>query len=377
MAWHLWKLIFNGMRYRRLRVSGRPYRLESLSLEITHRCICRCSMCNIWQIPPEVPDLDLSVWQELLCSPELSHLRELDLTGGEPFLRCDVGSLLQAILDAQPAHFPELRTLSITTNGILTDRILGHTREIIGHLQQRGIDLVLACGMDAVGNLHERIRNYPGAWDKLQETLSGLYRIRETHSNLILGIKTTIIPLNTRELGRLAEYASANNLFTIISPRIITSNRFCNSDKEESLQFSPEDQREMIRFFESPRFSWTGHREALLGYLRTGTIRKPCSAGFNTLFIRYNGEVFPCPVMPVALGNIKDQPLGELYRNEAATRFRKKVGSFPECSVCTEPGMERIAWPLEGFAFLQLASRAGLRDFDRLVRHMGLDKYLG
>jgi MoaA/NifB/PqqE/SkfB family radical SAM enzyme len=377
MARHVWKLIGNGMRYRRLRVSGKPYRLESLSLEITHRCICRCSMCNIWQIPPEVPDLDLSVWQELLCSPELHHLRELDLTGGEPFLRRDVEKLLQTIRDVQPAHFPGLRTLAITTNGILTDRILGLTRELIGHLQKRGIDLVLVCGMDAVGNLHDRIRNFPGAWDKLQETLSGLYRIRETHPNLILGIKTTIIPLNTRELGRIAEYARANNLFTIISPRIITSNRFCNSDKEEDLRFSPEDLREMIRFFESPQFSWIGHREALLGYLRTGTIRKPCSAGFNTLFIRYNGDIFPCPVMPATLGNIKDQPLGELYRNDAATRFRKKVGSFPECSVCTEPGMERIAWPFEGFAFLRLASRAGLRDVDRLARHMGLDKYLG
>jgi MoaA/NifB/PqqE/SkfB family radical SAM enzyme len=206
--------------------------------------------------------------------------------------------------------------------------------------------------------------------------LAGLYCIREDHPNLILGVKTTIIPLNTRELDRIAEYAKTKDLFTIISPRIITSNRFCNSDKVEELRFSPEDLREMIRFFESPQFPWVGHREAILGYLRTGAIRKPCSAGFNTLFIRHNGEVFPCPVMPVALGNIKDQPLGELYRNDAATRFRKTVGSFPECSVCTEPGMERLAWPFEGFAFLRLASRAGWKEFDRLARHMGLDKYL-
>ena len=370
------KLIGNGIRYRHLRVSGKSYRLESLSLEITHRCICRCTMCNIWQIPPEVPDLDLSVWQELLRSPELYHLRELDLTGGEPFLRRDVGELLQGILDLQPVHFPGLRTLAITTNGILTERVLGHTRQLVGQLQQRGIDLVLACGMDAVGDLHDRIRTYPGAWDRLQETLSGLYRIRATHANLILGIKTTIIPLNACKLSPIAEYARANNLFTIISPRIITSNRFGNSDKEEELRFSPEDLRAMIRFFESPQFTWIGHREALLDYLRTGTIRKPCSAGFNTLFIRHNGDVFPCPVMPVALGNITDQPLGELYRNTTATRFRKQVGSFPECSVCTEPGMERLAWPFEGFAFLGLAARTGLRDFEHLARHMGLDKYL-
>jgi MoaA/NifB/PqqE/SkfB family radical SAM enzyme len=105
-------------------------------------------------------------------------------------------------------------------------------------------------------------------------------------------------------------------------------------------------------------------------------MKKPCSAGFNTLFVRHNGEVFPCPVIPVSLGNIRDRTLGNLFRSPAADQFRKKVGSFTECSVCTEPGLERIAWPFEGFALLSVMARRGKKDFDRLVLHMGLDKYL-
>jgi len=284
MARYIAKLIGNGIHHRRLRLSGKACRLESLSLEITHRCICRCSMCNIWQIPPEVPDLDLSVWQELLCSPELHHLRELDLTGGEPFLRHDAGKLLQAICEAQPAHFPRLRTLAITTNGILTDRILGHVRPLVAHLQKRGIDLVLSCGVDAVGNLHDRIRNYPGAWDKLQETFAGLYRIRESHPNLILGIKTTIIPLNIRELIPIAAYARSNNLFTIISPRIVTPNRFRNSNNEESLRFTTEDLQEMIHD-PSSRGPVTGRRSwAIFAPARSASPAQPGStpSSFDT-----------------------------------------------------------------------------------------------
>jgi MoaA/NifB/PqqE/SkfB family radical SAM enzyme len=227
-----------------------------------------------------------------------------------------------------------------------------------------------------VGDLHDRIRNFPGAWEKLEKTLSGLYSLRKDHSNLILGIKTTVLPVNTHELGRIADYAAENDLFTIISPRIITANRFGNSDREVDLKFSPEDLEAMIRFYEGPRFTWSGHREALLGYLRTGRIKKPCSAGFNTLFIRYNGEVFSCPVLPVALGNIKERTLGCLFRSAAADQFRKKTGNFPECQVCTEPGMERIAWPFEGFAFLRLMAKMGRKDFSRLAQHMGIDKYL-
>lgn len=333
-------------------------------------------MCNIWKIPADVPDLDLGAWLRLFASPELRRLRELDLTGGEPFLRQDLGELLRGICALQPTCFPGLRTLSITTNGILTERILEVTGEIIAPLQKLGIDLVLACGMDAVGCLHDHIRNFPGAWQKLDQTLSGLQRLRKEHANLILGVKTTVVPRNAGELERIADYAEAQGLFTIISPRIITPNRFGNCDLEEELKFSAADQQAMLRFFESPRFAWSGHRQGLVGYLGTGKMVKPCTAGFNTLFIRHNGEVFACPVFASPLGNVKTQPLTELFRSAAADRFRQRVGAFPECGQCTEPGMERIAWPLEGFALLRVHAKEGQRNFRRMVRHMGLEKYL-
>jgi MoaA/NifB/PqqE/SkfB family radical SAM enzyme len=372
----IWKLSCNGIRCHRLKKSGKPHRLEALSLEITHHCMCQCIMCNIWKIPPQIKDIDLADWLKLLSSEELRSLKELDLTGGEPFFWKDLDKLLQGICDLQPANFPELRTIAITTNGILTDRILDRTREIIEALRIRGIDLVLACGMDAIGELHDRIRNYPGAWEKLQETLSGLYDLRKTHSNLILGIKTTVVPLNVYELDNIANYAEVNGLFTIISPRIITSNRFINSEKEAELHFNPVEIKSIIRFYEGQQFAWSGHREALLGYLRSGKIQKPCSAGFNTLFIRHNGDVFTCPILPMALGNINDRSLSELFRSQVADRIRKKVGVFPGCNVCTEPGLERIAWPFEGFTLLKMMARTGLKDIDRLVQHMGIDKYL-
>ncbi|KIH78103.1 Radical SAM superfamily enzyme, MoaA/NifB/PqqE/SkfB family [Geoalkalibacter ferrihydriticus] len=370
------KLLINGLRFRLLKRRGKPHRLESLSLEVTHRCICRCDMCNIWKTPATVSDLDLTEWLAVLRSPALRHLKELDITGGEPFLRSDLGELIRQIAALQPDHFPALRTLSITTNALLTERVAHIVRESIGPLHARGIDMVLACGVDAVGKLHDRIRNYPGAWGHFEQTLSALNDIRDKHANLILGLKTTIVPLNVHELQRIAEFAAEHQLFTIISPCILTPNRFANLDKAKDLRFSPADIKKMIDFYKSPRFAWSGHREAMLGYLRTGKIVKPCTAGFNTLFARHNGEIFPCPVLAESLGNVRSQSLESLYRCTAANRFRQKVGAFAECSQCTEPGMERIAWPLEGFTLLGFLAERGGKDFRDLVRHMGLDKYL-
>ena len=105
-------------------------------------------------------------------------------------------------------------------------------------------------------------------------------------------------------------------------------------------------------------------------------VKKPCSAGFNTAFVRHTGELFPCPLIPTALGNIRETPLEKLLASAPAVHFRKRIGTFAECRKCTEPGLERIAWPYEGLGYLRLLARMGFNEFERLAEHMGLDKYL-
>ena len=372
----LGKLVYNGLRYQLLKATGRPGKLEAISLEVTHRCFCRCRMCNIWQIPNAVEDLPLGSWTELLSSAELGGLRELDITGGEPFLRKDLGELIAWVGQAKAERFPGLKTLAITTNGILTRRILDLTTEIIGPLQQQGIDLVLACGMDAIGPLHDRIRGFPGAWEKLSKTLELLEQLRQKHSNLILGVKTTVIPENVQELEGVAAFAREHDLFTIISPCIITGNRFGNIDLQETLRFRTEDLAAMKEFFSGPACAWSGHSRTVLDYLSTGAVNKPCSAGFNTVFVRHNGDLYPCPILPVAFGNIKTGTLGELLADPQAGRFRRQIGGYSACLSCTEPGLERIALPYQGGGCLRHFIQLGSKDFTRLFRHMGLDKYL-
>jgi MoaA/NifB/PqqE/SkfB family radical SAM enzyme len=132
----------------------------------------------------------------------------------------------------------------------------------------------------------------------------------------------------------------------------------------------------MQDFYQGTEFAWDGHRQTMLGYLATGRVKKPCSAGFNTVFVRHNGEVFPCPLIPTALGNIRLVKLAEMLSGPNAARFRRGIGTHAECRVCTEPGLERLAWPFEGFTCLRRRVQLGTRDFSRLAEHMGFDKYL-
>jgi MoaA/NifB/PqqE/SkfB family radical SAM enzyme len=370
------RLFKNGIRFQYQKRTGKPGRVQALSLEITHNCIARCVMCNIWKIPKEVPNLSVGDWLHLLSSDLFSDLRELDITGGEPFLRKDLIDLFTGICELKGNNLKSLQSIAVTTNGFLTQRVLEYTEEILGRLKDRRIDLVIVCAMDAIGDIHDKIRNYKDAWSKVNETIEGMKNLRDRYPNLIVGLKTTILPVNVEELENITRYADSNGLFTIISPCIITKGRYLNDELDKELAFSQEDIEKMVKFYRSRRFKWSFHGDSLVGYLKTGTINKPCSCGFNYFFVRSNGDVYLCPLINKTIGNIKDTSIEDLFSSRPASQIRRRIGGFPECRECTEPGLERYALPCEGFTYLSMLFKMERKDFFELHRHMGLDKYL-
>jgi MoaA/NifB/PqqE/SkfB family radical SAM enzyme len=314
-------------------------------------------------------------WVCLLSSPFFSDLRELDITGGEPFLREDLLELIDGLSHLKDSNLRKIRSLAITTNGFLTRQILEFTEKMIERLEPKGINLVMVLAMDGVGEIHDKIRNYKDAWTKVNHTIQGLKQIRRTTKNLVIGLKTTVLPQNVDQLESISAYAEENEMFTIISPCIITENRYQNIDRKDDLAFSESERGKMIRFYKSGHFQWDFHRSRLVNYLETGVMKKPCSAGFNYFFIRSNGEVYPCPLIKVKLGNIKETGIEDLLFSKTALCFRKQVGRHPECRTCTEPGLERYALPFEGFTYLSYFLNKGKGNFLQLHHHMGLDKY--
>jgi len=370
------RLLRNGIRFRYRHAVGKPDRPQALSLEVTHACVARCVMCNIWKIPRDVPNLPVPQWIELLSSDLFADIRELDITGGEPFIRDDLFDLFCGICELRNKTLPALRSIAVTTNGLLTNRVISTVERILPALQKKGLDLVVVCALDAVGELHNRIRNYPDAWSKVSKTLEELTLLRDRHPNLIVGLKTTILPLNIDELSKISEFADHRRLFTIISPCIITEGRYLNPDRAEDLSFNQEDIQRMIDFFSSNQNRWDFHANSLIDFFKTGSMKKPCSCGFNYFFIRSNGEMFLCPLIRQSVGNITKKDISDLFFSKKANVIRKQIGRLPQCRVCTEPGLERYSLPCEGFQYLKLFFKMGSDNFFQLHNYLGLDKYV-
>ena len=370
------RLFLNGLYFRYLKWQGKPGRPQALSLEITHDCIARCLMCNIWKIPREVPNLPVEDWIQLLSSDLFEDLRELDITGGEPFLRKDLPDLFVGICDLKLKGLKQLKSIALTTNGLLTDRVLNGTEDILPQLMEKDLELVMVCALDGIGETHDKIRNVKQAWRKVQETLEGLIILREKFPNLQLGLKTTVLPANISELEKIVDFARAKALFTIISPCIITAGRYLNKNLADDLLFTDEDKVRMRRFYQRFNSGWSYHTDSLVQYLKEGKMKKPCSCGFNYFFIRSNGDMLLCPLINVVHGNIKKHAVEDLFISEKASSFRKKIGQYTQCRECTEPGLERYALPFEGFSYLFLLMKRGRKRFLQMHHFMGLNKYL-
>src|SRR5437763_13932908 len=104
-------------------VDGWGREIKGLRVSVTDKCNFRCRYC----MPAE--GLEWLPRDELLSFEEIARLvrvaaamgvREVRLTGGEPLVRRDLPELVRML-----AAIPGVDDLSLTTNGVLLDRLAG------------------------------------------------------------------------------------------------------------------------------------------------------------------------------------------------------------------------------------------------------------
>ncbi len=108
---------------------GRP--LRDLRISVTDRCNFRCPYCMPAEIYGEryafLPKPELLTFEEIERLARLFvelGVEKLRITGGEPLLRAALPQLVRKL-----AAIPDLRDLTLTTNGVLLERLAGPLAE--------------------------------------------------------------------------------------------------------------------------------------------------------------------------------------------------------------------------------------------------------
>jgi len=334
-----------------------PWRIN---LAVTYACNARCVMCNVWKIYRESPNLFQHEMKlehfDKLFSEVGDHLLWLHITGGEPFLRRDLVDIVK--IAAEKCR--NLVVVDTSTNGLLPDLIVPTVKQIADLLQERGVVFGIGVSIDGPPEIHNYMRGVEDAWDRAVETLKSLKELEKSYSKLSVHVNYTITSYNA---GRLAETYDALQRIVDLDPREISVSiehsgvQFQNLGKSlnyeamksgimKDLRWVLENSRIGSPFKDSVdwvrnKFKRAFTRLAIRYIDVPSKMVLPCEALRSSVYIDPYGNVYPCTIWGVKLGNVKEKPLRDIIRSDEALRIRRLIAE-EKCPNCWS-GCE--SWP--------------------------------
>ena len=300
----------------------RPY---IVSWNLTRRCNLSCPHCYIDStIRLEENNSELTLQEARLVIDELSYLNErlmLVLSGGEPLLRRDIYEIIEYA--SSGGFIPVLGT-----NGILL------TKEVVRLLKEAGLRGA-GVSIDSVNpEEHDRFRGLEGAWEL---SVSGLRYARE--AGIETQIDVTLTDRNYQEIDRFIEFGAglgvkAVNFFFLICTGRAMKADISTSNYESALKDVADrvfkEKRLMVRARCAPHIYRILYDE---GYsIPPGT--RGCLAGRSYMRIDPEGNVTPCPYMPVIVGNIRESSLSEIWNESTYLRLLREGTYKGRCGSC-------------------------------------------
>jgi MoaA/NifB/PqqE/SkfB family radical SAM enzyme len=144
-------------------------RLDLVILFVTSICNARCRTCFYWLELNRKGDMTFEELSRL--SSTMPEFHDLWISGGEPFLRKDLGRIIELFY-----RHNHIRDVRIPTNGLPTEQTLLTVKGILESCPELHLEVDIS--IDGFGETHDRIRGVPGNFEKALDTLSDLEALR-------------------------------------------------------------------------------------------------------------------------------------------------------------------------------------------------------
>jgi MoaA/NifB/PqqE/SkfB family radical SAM enzyme len=316
--------------YRRF---GRPQMLPlNITISPSPKCNSRCLTCNIWMKRED--ELTLEEWDKVLASLGDAPYW-FTISGGEPLMYPGIVELAKL---AYKHNRPGI--INIPTNAILTS---GPERveQILAACPDTQV--IINLSLDGVGEKHDLIRGVPGNFQRFEERLRQYFELRESYSNLTVGIHSVISVFSVGHLDELIEYAdgsAADQFITeIAEPRVELDT--------VGLPITPDSQSyaqaidRLIEYVESKQFRGVSRITEAFRVEYYRLVKRildeqdqviDCYAGWASTQIYADGTVWPCCVRADNLGNLRDHnyDFKEIWFGEAIKEVRRSIAA-KEC----------------------------------------------
>ena len=329
--------------------SSRPKERKTppfMILFINSICNLTCEHCFYWRNLNSRDDLAVDEIEKL--SLELGQFENLNLSGGEPFIRAEFAEICLLFIENNG-----VKQIYVPTNGYFTDRTEKQLHKL---LKSKTLNLfVCELSIDGMPEYHDRFRGNPKSFEKLLETYEMLTELQKEDPRVRIQANIVATNENMEELHQLTDYLYERcPEMEHINLAVIRGDRKNPALKGPALQQYKDlynHIREVWKDRERSRFGSTV--EPLLQWAKCKTMETdsqyiPCTAGIMSGVVYANGDVSVCEIHP-PIGNLRKNSFFEIWNSDEAEALRTSIRE-KECYCTTEVFM----WPSIVYQPLQL-----------------------
>lgn len=283
-------------------------------LEITNRCNLRCLHCYFDPYSSRLPleELTTSEVGDILKQCFEIGVTYVTFSGGEPLCRPDIFEVMDY---AQRIGL----FFGIKTNGTMITEAVADRLKKLGII---GADVSL---YGATAATHEYVTGVPGSYDK---TIRAIRHLRER--KVWVGIRTSVMGCNVREIQEIEDLAKQLGARYSADPLLFPA--VGKPGSAAALRMDNEQLKAFIR----DRSQVSQDTELTALELQRHLI---CSAARTKCAVSPQGEVVPCVVWRLSLGDLRRQTLKEIWQGEIASGIRATgVSDLPTCNNCELAG---------------------------------------
>lgn len=314
--------------------------------DLTHACNLKCKHCYQRADRPLPDELTTEEGKRLINELVDSNVVALAFSGGEPLMRRDFFELA--------AYARSLGMyVAIATNGTLI------TMEMAKRLKE-AVDYVEVSLDGAAAKTHDKFRGIPGSFDRAVDGIKNCVK-----AGIYTCIATTATKLNLHEMQKTYELANKLGCKRQMIFNFVPTGRGIDM---VNLDLSPEEREGLLEWSYANLVSGGGcavletapqlarialkHAEETEGgplvssHFGTATnlgehtrllaeFLGGCGAGRCYCAIEPNGDVKPCVFIPIKVGNIREKPFLEIWRDSPVLLdLRDRSKTKGHCSTC-------------------------------------------
>ncbi|CAH1203881.1 Putative mycofactocin radical SAM maturase MftC [Paenibacillus plantiphilus] len=309
--------------------------------EVTRACALKCLHCRAEaQYKPDPRQLSFEEGKRLIDDIAMMDNPLFVFTGGDPLMRPDLFELARYAID--------VKKLSVSMTPSATPKV---TRKAIQQAKDVGLSRWAFSLDGSSAEIHDHFRGTKGSYAL---TMNGIQYLQELQ--IPIQVNTTVSNYNLHDLVKISEKVKEMGavlwsvFFLVPTGRGMEKDMITPQQHEDVMKWLCQVQQRMpygVKATEAPHYRRVFVQEKLrqgeqgtaeAGIKRAdllGRAHKGVNDGDGFVFISHTGDVYPSGFLPVRCGNVREQPLTDIYRHSPIMKeLRDRSLLKGKCGVC-------------------------------------------